>query len=78
MDCDGPCTRLKILLLDEPTTYLDISHQHEVLELVREVNREMDMTVLMVLHDLNQASHYSDRIVVVRSGEKEMSVRRNK
>lgn len=64
--------RPKILLLDEPTTYLDISHQHEVLELVRELNREMGMTVLMVLHDLNQASHYSDRIVVVRSGEKEM------
>ncbi|MGG0668455.1 ABC transporter ATP-binding protein [Sporosarcina koreensis] len=62
----------KILLLDEPTTYLDISHQHEVLELVRELNSEMDMTVLMVLHDLNQASQYSDRIVVVQSGEKAM------
>ncbi|GKV56499.1 iron ABC transporter ATP-binding protein [Sporosarcina sp. NCCP-2222] len=64
--------RPKILLLDEPTTYLDISHQHEVLELVHELNQEMGMTVIMVLHDLNQASHYSDRIVVVREGRKQM------
>ncbi|WP_153730435.1 ABC transporter ATP-binding protein [Sporosarcina obsidiansis] len=64
--------RPKILLLDEPTTYLDISHQHEVLELVRELNRDMGMTVMMVLHDLNQASYYSDRVVVVQGGEKAM------
>lgn len=62
----------KILLLDEPTTYLDISHQHEVLELVRELNRDMDMTVIMVLHDLNQAARYSDKIVVVQAGDKVM------
>ncbi|WP_042477641.1 ABC transporter ATP-binding protein [Bacillus ndiopicus] len=61
----------KILLLDEPTTYLDISHQHEVLELVQELNREMNMTVIMVLHDLNQASYYSNRIVVVQNGKKQ-------
>ncbi|MFJ7667718.1 ABC transporter ATP-binding protein [Lysinibacillus sp. NPDC097195] len=60
--------RPQILLLDEPTTYLDIAHQHEVLELVRELNREMGMTVVMVLHDLNQASSYSDQIVVVKDG----------
>ncbi|WP_256759997.1 ABC transporter ATP-binding protein [Cohnella sp. WQ 127256] len=64
--------RPKILLLDEPTTYLDISHQHEVLELVRELNRDMGMTVVMVLHDLNQASRYSDNIVVVQGGVKAM------
>jgi len=63
----------KVLLLDEPTTYLDISHQHEVLELVRELNRDMEMTIIMVLHDLNQASFYSDRIVVVQAGEKVMA-----
>ena len=57
----------------EPTTYLDISHQHEVLELVRELNQDMGMTVVMVLHDLNQASHYSDNIIVVQAGEKVMS-----
>lgn len=62
-----------IMLLDEPTTYLDISHQHEILELVRELNRDMGMTVVMVLHDLNQASRYSDHIVVVQSGEKVLS-----
>lgn len=64
--------RPKVLLLDEPTTYLDISHQHEVLELVRELNEEMGMTVVMVLHDLNQAACYSDNIVVVQAGEKVM------
>lgn len=62
----------KVLLLDEPTTYLDISHQHEVLELVRELNKEMGMTVIMVLHDLNQAAKYSDQIVVVQKGERVM------
>lgn len=61
-----------VMLLDEPTTYLDISHQHEVLELVRELNQDMGMTVVMVLHDLNQASTYSDHIVVVQAGEKAM------
>ena len=62
--------RPTVLFLDEPTTYLDISHQHEVLELVRELNRDMGMTVVMVLHDLNQASSYSDHIIVVKDGEK--------
>src|SRR5699024_8114376 len=64
--------RPKLLLLDEPTTYLDISHQHEILELVKELNEEMDMTVIMVLHDLNQASRYSDKILVIQHGEKQM------
>ncbi|HLR01646.1 MAG TPA: ABC transporter ATP-binding protein [Virgibacillus sp.] len=62
----------EVLLLDEPTTYLDISHQHEVLELIQELNQQMDMTVLMVLHDLNQASFYSNRVIVIRSGTKDM------
>lgn len=64
--------RPKVLLLDEPTTYLDIAHQHEVLELVRELNKEMNMTVIMVLHDLNQASQYSDQVIVVQNGKKVM------
>ncbi len=55
---------------EEPTTFLDIAHQHEVLELVRELNRDMGMTVVMVLHDLNQASSYSDKIVVVKDGNR--------
>lgn len=64
--------RPKVLFLDEPTTFLDISHQHEVLELVKELNKEMNMTVVMVLHDLNQASKYSDKIVVMCNGRKRM------
>lgn len=58
-----------ILILDEPTTYLDISYQMEVLELVKELNNSLGITVIMVLHDLNQAARYSDRIYVLRKGE---------
>lgn len=58
----------KILLLDEPTTYLDICHQLEILDLVEELNRELDMTVVMVLHDLNQACQYSHRVCVMKNG----------
>ncbi|ETT88573.1 ABC transporter ATP-binding protein [Viridibacillus sp. FSL R5-0477] len=60
--------RPKILMLDEPTTYLDIAHQLQLLELVHTVNRELGMTVVMVLHDLNQASIYSDKICVISKG----------
>jgi len=59
----------KILVLDEPTTYLDISFQLEVLELVRELNLSLGITVIMVLHDLNQAARYSDRIYVLKDGD---------
>ena len=64
-----------ILALDEPTTFLDIGHQLEVLELVHELNQTQGLTVLMVLHDLNHAASFSDQMVVlnrgaiVRSGE---------
>ncbi|WP_442604353.1 ABC transporter ATP-binding protein [Paenibacillus sp. KN14-4R] len=61
--------RPKVLLLDEPTTYLDISHQLEVMELVQSLNRQFNMTVIMVLHDINQAAQYSDRLVVMKKGE---------
>jgi iron complex transport system ATP-binding protein len=57
------------LFLDEPTTYLDISYQLEVMHLVRELNAEAGITIVMVLHDLNQAAAYSDRIVCLRKGE---------
>ncbi|GAY10536.1 ABC transporter ATP-binding protein [Pseudonocardia sp. N23] len=57
-----------LLLLDEPTTYLDLAHQVEVLELVRRLNRERGRTVVMVLHDLNLAARYSDRLVAMRAG----------
>ncbi|MFJ5771991.1 ABC transporter ATP-binding protein [Psychrobacillus sp. NPDC093180] len=61
--------RPKILLLDEPTTYLDISHQLEVMELVKELNERFNVTVVMVLHDINQAARYSDRLVVLKNGK---------
>ena len=58
----------RILLLDEPTTFLDINHQIQVLNLIRALNRERGLTVVMALHDLNQASRYADRLVVLQDG----------
>ena len=58
----------KILFLDEPTTYLDIRYQIEILELVQRLNREYGITIIMVLHDINQAIHYSDRIIGLKDG----------
>ena len=58
----------KLLVLDEPTTYLDINHQLEIMELLKRLNREQSLTVLMVLHDLTQAVQYSDYMAVIKSG----------
>lgn len=58
----------RIIILDEPTTFLDISYQLEVLELVKELNETLGLTVIMVLHDLNQAARYSDKILVINDG----------
>lgn len=58
----------KILFLDEPTTYLDISHQLEVMELVQYLNKELQMTIIMVLHDINQAAKYSDYLSIMKDG----------
>ncbi len=57
-----------LMLLDEPTTYLDLAHQVEVLDLVTRLNRERGRTIVMVLHDLNLAARYSDRIVAMKDG----------
>jgi iron complex transport system ATP-binding protein len=57
-----------VLLLDEPTTFLDIAHQIEVMELVWELNRRDGRTVIMVLHDLIQACRYADFIVAMKDG----------
>ncbi|MBV7250332.1 ABC transporter ATP-binding protein [Streptomyces sp. S-2] len=57
-----------LLLLDEPTTYLDLAHQVEVLDLVRRLNREQGRTVVLVLHDLNQAARYADHLIAFREG----------
>jgi len=56
------------MLLDEPTTYLDLAHQVEVLDLLVHLNKERGRTVVLVLHDLNQAGRYADRIVAMRDG----------
>ena len=58
----------KLLVLDEPTTYLDINHQLEIMELLKRLNKEQGLTVLMVLHDLTQAVQYSDYMAVIKSG----------
>jgi len=57
-----------VMLLDEPTTYLDLQHQSSLLNLVRELANEKKLAVLMVLHDLNLASLYADRIVLLVNG----------
>lgn len=57
-----------VLLLDEPTTFLDIGHQLEVLDLVETLNRQRGMTIVMVLHELNQAARYANRMLVLDKG----------
>lgn len=57
-----------ILLLDEPTTFLDVAHQVEVLDLLVDLNRERGTTIVMVLHDMNMAARYADHVFAVRDG----------
>lgn len=57
-----------VLLLDEPTTFLDLTHQLEVLDLLRDLNRARGTTIVMVLHDLNLAARYADHLVVMAGG----------
>lgn len=58
----------KVLFLDEPTSHLDIGHQIQILNLLRELNQRKNITVIIVLHDLNLASEYCDRIVLLNNG----------
>ena len=60
----------EILFLDEPTTYLDIAHQMEMMRLIKRLNRESGIGVVMVLHDLSHAREVSDWIVVIKDGKK--------
>lgn len=55
-----------IILLDEPTTYLDLTHQIDVLDLLYELNQQQKRTIIMVLHDINLACRYADHIITVR------------
>ncbi|GKV57798.1 putative siderophore transport system ATP-binding protein YusV [Sporosarcina sp. NCCP-2222] len=57
-----------VILLDEPTTYLDMTHQIEILDLLFELNEQKNRTIVMVLHDLNLASRYAHNIVAIKDG----------
>jgi iron complex transport system ATP-binding protein len=59
----------EVLLLDEPTTFLDMAHQLEVLKLLERLNREQGRTVVMVVHDLNHASRFAEHMVAIAEGE---------
>lgn len=61
--------KTKTLILDEPTTFLDIAHQLDVMELLKELNEIHDLTVLMVLHDLQQAAKYCDYLIAMKGGD---------
>lgn len=58
-----------ILFLDEPTTFLDMAHQLEVLQLLQKLNREQQRTIVMVVHDLNQASRFAHHMVAIKDGK---------
>lgn len=58
-----------IIFLDEPTTYLDMAHQLEILELLQRLNTEQERTIIMVLHDLNQAARFADYIIALKDGK---------
>lgn len=60
--------RTDIIFLDEPTTFLDICHQLEILELVQKLNKEQGCTIVMVLHDINQAIRFSDHLIAMKEG----------
>lgn len=62
------CQQTDILFLDEPTTYLDITYQVEILETLKEINRKKGTTIVMVLHDINLSARYSDYIFAMKNG----------
>lgn len=58
-----------VILLDEPTTYLDMAHQLEILELLEKLNREQHKTIVVVIHDLNMAARFSDYLIAMKQGQ---------
>ncbi|MFP4478640.1 MAG: ABC transporter ATP-binding protein [Candidatus Izemoplasmatales bacterium] len=58
-----------MIFLDEPTTYLDIAHQLDILHLLEKLNKETNKTIVMVLHDINQAAYFSDYVIALKDGE---------
>lgn len=61
--------KTNILLLDEPTTYLDIAHQLELMEMLKRINKEYEITIVMVLHELQQAAKYCDYLIAMKKGK---------
>lgn len=61
--------KTEIVLLDEPTTYLDMSHQLDVMEMLRKLNKQLNLTIVMVLHDLQQAAAYCDYLIAMDGGQ---------
>ena len=59
----------KIMLLDEPSSYLDINHQVEIFDLIKRLNSERDLTVVIVSHDLNMSAEYCDRLILLKNGQ---------
>ena len=59
----------QVILLDEPTTYLDMAHQLEVLKLLEKLNKTRGKTIALVIHDLNLAARFSDRMIAMREGK---------
>jgi iron complex transport system ATP-binding protein len=59
----------EVLLLDEPTTYLDMAHQLDVLQIIEKLNKEQKRTIVMVLHDINHAARFSHEIVAMKEGK---------
>ena len=59
----------EILILDEPTTYLDMSHQLEILQLLKKLNQENKTTIVIVLHELNNAAKFADHIIGMKKGK---------
>lgn len=69
MDCYALAQDTDTIFLDEPTTYLDMNHQLEILELLKKLNQEAHKTIIMVLHDLNLSSRYSDYLLAMENGK---------
>lgn len=59
----------ELLLLDEPTSHLDISHQVQILNLIQQLNEELGLTILIIIHDLNLASEYCDYLIMMKEGK---------
>lgn len=59
----------EVIILDEPTTFLDIKYQKSMMQLIKELNLELNLTIIMVLHDINQAITYSDNIIALLDGK---------